>query len=175
MGKPVVYLKDKTDDEGTVIESARRASANLCVGIERNLLDGVDPVIEAAIARLDKIYASTCWAIPSAFEHGQACLALAKRGLDVNHITMYLGLGGVGLSKYTYHLEAMLGTDNHDTFDPNVFYSDDELRKQVPGRQATSSLPDKSAQAIRSRPSGKTSSTSSARARALQVACRTAF
>ena len=25
-----------------------------------------------------------------------------------------------------------MGTENHDTFDPNVFYTDDELRKQVP-------------------------------------------
>lgn len=131
-GKPVVYLKDKKDDEGKVVESARSASANLYVGIERNLVDDVDPVLEAAIGRLEKIYSETFWAIPAAFELGQACLALAKRGLNVNQITLYLGPGGVGLSKFTAHLEAMLGTDNHDTFDPNVFYSDDELRKQVP-------------------------------------------
>ena len=131
-GKPVVYLKDKKDDKGQVIESARSASANLYVGIERNLLDAVDPVLEAAIDRLEKIYSETFWAIPAAFQLGQACLALAKRGLNVNHITMYVGPGGVGLSKYTDHLQAMLGTENHDIFDPNIFYSDDELRKQVP-------------------------------------------
>ena len=131
-GKPVVYLKDKKDAEGRVIESARKASANLYVGIERNLLDAVDPVLQAAIDRLEKIYSETFWAIPAAFEHGQACLALAKRGLNVNQNTMYLGPGGVGLSKFTAHLEAMLGTENHDIFDPNVFYTDDELRKQVP-------------------------------------------
>ena len=131
-GKPAVYLKDKTDDDGNAVESARSASANLSVDIERDVLDDVGPVLEAAIGRLEKICASTFWAIPSAFEHGQACLALAKRGLNVNQITLHLGPGGVGLSKTTDHLEAMLGTDNHDTFDPNVFYSDDELKKQPP-------------------------------------------
>ena len=131
-GKAVVYLKDKKNEKGEVLESARSASANIYVGIERSLLDAVDPVMETAIARLEKIYSETFWAIPAAFQLGQACLALAKRGLNVNQITLYLGPGGVGLSKYTAHLEAMLGTDNHDIFDPNIFYSDDELRKQVP-------------------------------------------
>ena len=51
-GKPVVYLKDKKYDEVKVVESARSVSANLYVGTERNLLDGVGPVLEAAIGRL---------------------------------------------------------------------------------------------------------------------------
>ena len=61
--------------------------------------------------RLTKIFRETFWAIPAAFTFGQACLALAKRGMNVNVITLYLGPGGVGLSKYTAHLEAMLGED----------------------------------------------------------------
>ena len=67
-----------------------------------------------------------------AFKFGQACLALAKRGLNINCITMYVGPGGVGLSKYTSHIEAMLGEHNHVTFDPNIFYHDEELRKVAP-------------------------------------------
>ena len=82
--------------------------------------------------RLEAIFSETFWAIPAAFELGQACMALAKRGLNVNTLTLYLGPGGVGLSKYTAHLEAMMGDDHHCIFDPNVFYTDDELRKQVP-------------------------------------------
>ena len=82
-----------------------------------------------AIDRLEKIYSETFWAIPASFEFGQACLALAKRGLNINPITVYVGPGGVGLSKYTSHLEAMIGVRNHCLFDPNIFYCDDELRK----------------------------------------------
>ena len=174
-GKPVVHMKDKKDNDGNVVQSARCASANLYVGIERNLLDAVDPVLDAAISRLEKIYSETFWAIPAAFTLGQACLALAKRGLNVNQITLYLGPGGVGLSKYTAHLEAMLGTDNHDIFDPNIFYSDDELRKQVPGWQATLSLPVRSGPPAASRRSGRTCSRSSPLAKVLLVACLTAF
>ena len=113
-------------------QQSRSGSSNVYVGIEHNLLDAVDPVLMSASARLEKIYRETFWAIPAAFEFGQACLALAKRGLNINPITLYLGPGGVGLSKYTSHLEAMLGEHNHCMFDPNIFYTDDELRKQVP-------------------------------------------
>ena len=130
--KPMVYQADERDHAGRKLHAARSPSANLYVGIERTLLDKVDPVLQAAMDRLEKIYSSTFWAIPMAFQFGQACLALAKRGLNINPITLYLGPGGVGLSKYTAHLEAMLGEDNHCTFDPNIFYTDDELRKQVP-------------------------------------------
>ena len=112
--------------------SARSPHANLYIGIEHNLLTGMDPVLERAMNRLEKIYSETFWAIPESFEFRQACLALAKRGLNINPITVYVGPGGVGLSKYTSHLEAMVGERNHCMFDPNIFYSDDELRKQVP-------------------------------------------
>ena len=90
---------------------------------------------------------------------------------------MYLGPGGVGLSKFTAHLEAMLGTENHDTFDPNVFYTDDELRKQVPRMAGhfvftSQERPSGSKQAIRG---GGTFARSSARGRVSQVVCLTAF
>ena len=130
--QPVVYQQDQLDASGNKVQGARTASANLYVGIERNLLDTVDPVLQTAMNRVEKIYSHTFWAIPLAFEFGQACLALAKRGLNINPISLYLGPGGVGLSKYTAHLEAMLGEDNHCMFDPNIFYTDDELRKQIP-------------------------------------------
>ena len=31
----------------------------------------------------------------------------------------------------TAHLSAMLGDANHKMFDPQLFYADDEMRKQV--------------------------------------------
>jgi len=57
--------------------------------------------------------------------------ALAKRGHNVDAITLYWGPGGVGMSLYSAHLHAVYGPTNHRYFDPNVFYADDELRKQI--------------------------------------------
>ena len=41
-GQLVVYQKDKLDEEGNVVESARSPSANRYVDIEHNLLDDAD-------------------------------------------------------------------------------------------------------------------------------------
>lgn len=101
---------------GNVLTSARSHANNIYIGIRRTLLDDVDPVLNRAAERLEKIYRETFWAIPNAFEFGQACLALAKRGSNINQITLYLGPGGVGLSKYTSHLEAMLGEDSRASY-----------------------------------------------------------
>ena len=60
----------------------------------------------------------------------KAALALAKRGLNVDRWFIGISPGGVGQSLYTAHLDAMLG-NNHCYFDPNVWFSEDELRKQV--------------------------------------------
>ena len=38
--------------------------------------------------------------------------------------------GGVGQSLFSLHLDSMLG-HNHGFFDPNVWFNEDELRKQV--------------------------------------------
>jgi len=54
--EPVVYQKDKRDEAGQKVQDARSASANLYVGIERNLLDTVGPVLQTAMDRLEKIY-----------------------------------------------------------------------------------------------------------------------
>lgn len=60
-----------------------------------------------------------------------AALALAKRHINVNQVFFFWGPGGVGLSLTTAHLDAMLGSANHKVFDPQVFYLDEEMRKQV--------------------------------------------
>ena len=94
-------------------------------------LAGVDPVFENALARVESFLEKTFWAIPAAFEFGKACQALAKRGHNIDALTLYWGPGGVGLSLYTAHLAAMYGERSHKFFDPNIFYHDEELRKQV--------------------------------------------
>ena len=61
----------------------------------------------------------------------KACLALARRGYNVNAITLMWGPGGVGLSRYTSWLANMLGDNNHCMFDPSIFFDDNELRKRI--------------------------------------------
>ena len=77
------------------------------------------------------IYKKTFWANTNAFRYCQACFEIAKRGMNVNEIAIFLGPGGVGLSLYSSHIAAMYGAANHKYFDPNVFYQDDELRKVI--------------------------------------------
>ena len=49
----------------------------------------------------------------------------------MDQICIFLGPGGVGLSLFTAHIAAMLGTTLHKYYDPNVFYDDTELRKTI--------------------------------------------
>ncbi len=117
--------------ENVSFQRRRSPGGNIYTGILRTLLDAVDPVLKAALLRLQKAYQETFWSITAAFEFGQACQAIAKRGMNVNCITVYWGPGGVGLTRYTDHIAAMYGEENHCMFDPNVFYDDTELRKQI--------------------------------------------
>ena len=86
---------------------------------------------KAAIQRVQRAWEQTFWSIPEAYEFGQACLAVASRGMNVNCITLYWGPGGVGLSRYTSWLANMLGDNNHCMYDPNIFFDDSEMRKRV--------------------------------------------
>ena len=105
---------------------------DIYVGIHQSLLSGLgDATLEAAIDRCWKNYSRTFWANWEALIFCQSCLELAKRGQNVDQITIFLVPGGVGLSLYTAHIAAMLGISLHRFFDPNVFYNDDELRKTV--------------------------------------------
>lgn len=112
-------------------EQSRSPNHNIYIGINVPLLLRCDPVLRAAMERVGRAYEQTFWAVPRAFQFGQACQALAKRGLNVNQLTVYWGPGGVGLSLFSEHLHAMYGPSNHKFFDPNIFYVDEELRKQV--------------------------------------------
>ena len=120
------------EGEATVSFKPQRAPhLNIYVRIPHNLLSAVDPALEAALERLQQAYQETFWANSNAFRFGQACLALATRGYNINQITVYWGPGGVGMSSYTSHLTALYGDQNHAMFDPNVFYDDSELRKTI--------------------------------------------
>ena len=86
---------------------------------------------QAGFERLQRAWQQTFWANHVAYEFQQACLALAKRGMNVNCITLMWGPGGVGLSRFTSWLASMLGDNNHCMFDPSIFFDDNELRKRI--------------------------------------------
>eukprot|EP00435_Cladocopium_sp_Y103_P008302 s3962_g2.t1 len=90
----------------------------------------IDPVLATHTLRLQKFYAQTFWANNTVFECCLAAMALAKRGFNVDRCFIGISPGGVGQSLFSLRLDAMLGP-NHSYFDPNVWYNEDELRKQV--------------------------------------------
>ena len=87
--------------------------------------------MQSAREKVIKCYKQTFWAIPQAFVCCQAAIALAKRGLNIDRMFLFWGAGGVGLSLFTAHLAAAYGHRNHRYFDPNIFYTDEELRKVI--------------------------------------------
>ena len=109
----------------------RDASNNIYIGIKHDLLTSVDSVLEAVVKELEDAMAKTFWALPNAYQYGQACQALAKRGLNIDAITLYLSAGGVGMSVYSEMMVASYGDEKHRYFDPNLFFIDEELCKCV--------------------------------------------
>ena len=59
-----------------------------------------------------------------------AALELAPRGRNVDRAFWTLGAGGVGQSLSTHLIAGSVGRHNHHFVDLNVYYTDDELRKQ---------------------------------------------
>ena len=90
----------------------------------------LDPVLDQNTKRLQKFYQQTFWANNDVFNCNLAAMALAKRGFNIDRCFIGESPGGVGQSLFSMHIDAMLGS-NHGYFDPNVWYNEDELRKQV--------------------------------------------
>ena len=82
------------------------------------------------VERVQKFYKQTFWGNLEVFKCGQAAQALAKRGLNVVRLFIGLSSGGVGQSLYSTHLHAMYG-HNFAFFDPQIWFQEDEMRKQV--------------------------------------------
>ncbi|MCP4189322.1 MAG: hypothetical protein GY768_01705, partial [Planctomycetaceae bacterium] len=103
----------------------------LYVGIPHNILQGLDSTHIATCQRVAQFYAQTFWSNQAACKVCLAALAIAKRSENVDTMFFYWGTGGVGLSLMTSHIDAMLGEANHRYFDPQMFYLEEEMRKQV--------------------------------------------
>ena len=59
-----------------------------------------------------------------------AALSLALSGENIDRVFWSIGPGGVGQSLYSYLIHVVCA-GAHSFFDTNIFYSDEELRKQV--------------------------------------------
>ena len=112
----------------TYLMHDKKSALNDCyVYIPHPLLD---PVLAQHSERLQKFYSQTFWANSDVFQCCLAAMALAKRGFNVDRCFIGESPGGVGQSLFSLHLDAMLGP-NRGYFDPNVWYHEDELRKQI--------------------------------------------
>ncbi len=90
----------------------------------------LDPVLESMVARLLQFFSQTFWCNFEVFQCTQAAQALCKRGENLDRCFIGESPGGVGQSLFTAHLAAVY-KHNHSYFDPNVWYMDEELRKQI--------------------------------------------
>jgi len=113
-GKPIVHVPRSTNN-------------NVFIRIPHPL---IDPVCQDLQARVFNFYMQTFWNNIDVFICCQAAQALAKRGCNIDRCFIGVSPGGVGQSLYSSHLAAIYG-HNHAFFDPNVWFAEDELRKQI--------------------------------------------
>jgi hypothetical protein len=90
----------------------------------------LDPVLDTQVSRLLQFFKQTFWCNLEVFLCTQAAQALCKRGENLDRCFIGESPGGVGQSLFTAHLAAVY-KHNHSYFDPNVWYMDEELRKQI--------------------------------------------
>lgn len=116
------------DDELLPAHQVDRRTLENCYLRIPHCIKGAVP--QAIVDRLHKFYAQTFWGNLQVFKCGQAAQALAKRGLNVVRLFIGLSSGGVGQSLFSTHLRAMYG-HNFAFFDPNIWYNEEEIRKQI--------------------------------------------
>ena len=116
-----------TADGRPVVHVPRSPDNNIYIRIPHPLMD---PVLAEAKTQLRQFYKRTFWCNNYVFQCCQAAQALAKRGQNIDRLFIGISPGGVGQSLYSGHLHAIF-EDNSAFFDPNVWYHDDELRKQA--------------------------------------------
>ena len=98
-----------------------------CLYIPHKLLD---PVLDTAKRGLERFLQTTFWENLPVLMCCQAAQALAKRGESIDRYFIGIGPGGVGQSLYSTLLAAMY-CHNHAFIDPNLWFQEDELRKQI--------------------------------------------
>ena len=118
----------KYDVDMTPAKQVLRTALENCYLQVPHAIKGAIP--QNVLERLRKFYAQTFWGNIAVFKCGQAAQALAKRGLNVVRLFIGLSSGGVGQPLYSTHLQAMYAR-NFAFFDPNIWFHEEEMRKQV--------------------------------------------
>ena len=88
-----------------------------------------DPVSAAAAERLSVVMATTFWHNMHAMRATLSAICLALRGHNIDRAFMHFGSGGAGQSLITALIDSLL-PGLHGYIDMNIYYTDDELRKQ---------------------------------------------
>lgn len=88
-----------------------------------------DPVENSAMQRLQTFWSTTFWCNDHALECNLAAMSLALRGRNVDRAFWSQGPGGVGQSLESHRVAALFGP-LHGFLDLNIYYDDNELRKQ---------------------------------------------
>ena len=115
------------NDTGALQVVRKTPSNNIYVHIGYPLLD---PVEARHVERLETFWCTTFWGNIPAMKCQLAALTLALRGENVDRCFWTIGPGGVGQSLMSHFLDTLLG-GRHSFLDTNVYYSDEELRKQA--------------------------------------------
>ena len=105
---------------------------NVYISIDHDISHVVlqDPYLDAASERMLKFYEQTFFGNLNVWLCNQAAMGLAKRGRNVDRCFIGQSPGGVGQSLFSSHIDAIFSR-LHAFFDPNIWYDDNELRKQV--------------------------------------------
>ena len=88
-----------------------------------------DPVCIQAARRLSAILGTTFWRNMPAMTATLSAICLAMRGYNIDRAFMHFGSGGAGQSLVTALIDALF-PGLHGYIDMNIYYTDDELRKQ---------------------------------------------
>ena len=128
--KPGVCFKDlcmSLGSEGAPVFIEKKPENNIYIYVPHHLKD---PVLANATNRLNLFLAQTFWKNAFALDCQLAAIFLVLHGQHVDRCFWTIGPGGVGQSLVT-HLLHNVFRGIHGFLDSNVFYSDDELRKQA--------------------------------------------
>ena len=110
-----------------LVECPKRASNDIYLYIDHPLHD---PVLQTAIGKLTGFLGSAFVRNESALQCHFAAIALALRGSNVDRAFWTIGAGGVGQSILSHLIAAVFGS-SHSFIDMNIYFSDDEFRKQA--------------------------------------------
>ena len=119
----VVYDKDDV----TVQHVDKNPAKNIYIRIPHPLLD---PVLGWAEQIYRRFVSQTFWANLVVWVCIMSAIALVKRGENIDRCFIGISPGGVGQSLFSAFLAALFG-HLHAFFDPNIWYNDEEMRKQV--------------------------------------------